>query len=60
MSSASFHIPLLPIEKRVRNHAVLETVGFLILLPLGVLIARYARAFTSRCARLLSITVFLR
>ncbi|KAJ6609094.1 hypothetical protein B0H10DRAFT_2165067 [Mycena sp. CBHHK59/15] len=31
-----------------RNHAILCTIGFLILLPLGVLLARYARTFTQR------------
>ncbi|KAJ7476734.1 hypothetical protein FB451DRAFT_1173593 [Mycena latifolia] len=30
------------------NHAVVCTVGFLILLPLGTLLARYARAFPRR------------
>ncbi|KAJ7697627.1 hypothetical protein B0H17DRAFT_1197287 [Mycena rosella] len=41
-------IPLIPIEILVRNHAILCTIGFLILLPLGVLLARYARTFTRR------------
>ncbi|KAJ6557874.1 hypothetical protein B0H19DRAFT_1028419 [Mycena capillaripes] len=40
-------IPLSPIEIKARNHAILCTVGFLILLPLGVLLARYARTFTN-------------
>jgi len=39
-------IPLSPLEIKARNHAILCTVGFLILLPLGVLLARYARTFT--------------
>jgi len=34
---------LTPFEVRVRNHAVLCTVGFLILLPIGALVARYSR-----------------
>lgn len=38
--------PLSAIEIKARNHAILCTVGFLILLPLGVLLARYARTFT--------------
>ncbi|KAJ7432186.1 hypothetical protein B0H11DRAFT_2079454 [Mycena galericulata] len=37
--------PLTPIEIKARNHAVISTVGFLILLPLGVLLPRYARTF---------------
>jgi len=40
--------PLTPIEIKARNHAIVCTVGFLILLPLGVLLARYARTFTRR------------
>jgi len=38
--------PLQPLEITARNHAILSTVGFLILLPIGVLVARYARTFT--------------
>lgn len=40
--------PLSPVEIMARNHAILCTVGFLILLPLGVLLARYARTFARR------------
>ncbi|KAJ6583005.1 hypothetical protein DFH09DRAFT_1245911 [Mycena vulgaris] len=40
--------PLNSIEIMARNHAILCTVGFLILLPLGVLLARYARTFSRR------------
>jgi len=40
--------PLTSIEVMARNHAIVSTVGFLILLPLGVLLARYARTFTRR------------
>ncbi|KAK7044898.1 cytochrome b561 domain-containing protein [Favolaschia claudopus] len=43
-----FDFPLTPIEVVARRHAILCTVGFLILLPLGVLLARYARTFTRR------------
>ncbi|KAJ7017175.1 hypothetical protein C8F04DRAFT_1054523 [Mycena alexandri] len=43
-----FSFPLSSIEIMARNHAILCTVGFLILLPLGVLLARYARTFTRR------------
>jgi len=38
--------PLSPLEIMIKNHAILSTVGFLILLPVGVLIARYTRTFT--------------
>ncbi|KAF8155491.1 hypothetical protein B0H34DRAFT_849806 [Crassisporium funariophilum] len=41
MSTVTF--PLNDLELRARNHAVLSTVGFLILLPIGVLVARYTR-----------------
>ncbi|KAJ7443835.1 hypothetical protein FB451DRAFT_1295143 [Mycena latifolia] len=40
--------PLSSIEIMARNHAIVCTVGFLILLPLGTLLARYARTFTRR------------
>ncbi|KAF8823544.1 hypothetical protein HHX47_DHR10000120 [Lentinula edodes] len=38
--------PLQPLEIMAKNHAILATTGFLILLPVGVLVARYARTFT--------------
>ncbi|KAJ4478806.1 hypothetical protein C8J55DRAFT_549803 [Lentinula edodes] len=38
--------PLQPLEIMAKNHAILSTTGFLILLPVGVLVARYARTFT--------------
>jgi hypothetical protein len=43
-----FSPPLSSLEIKARTHAILCTVGFLILLPLGVLLARYARTFTRR------------
>jgi len=43
---STFSPPLLPQEVLTRNHALLCTVGFLILLPVGVLVARYTRTFT--------------
>ncbi|KAF8175535.1 hypothetical protein BJ912DRAFT_1024479 [Pholiota molesta] len=43
-----FSIPLSDIEKRARNHAILCTSGFLILLPVGVLVARYTRTLPYR------------
>ncbi|EKM75163.1 hypothetical protein AGABI1DRAFT_46873 [Agaricus bisporus var. burnettii JB137-S8] len=44
--SAVFTIPLSPLEKRARNHALLCGIGFLIFLPIGVLVARYTRTYT--------------
>ncbi|KAJ7727002.1 hypothetical protein DFH07DRAFT_757882 [Mycena maculata] len=41
-----FTFPLSPIEIKARNHALVSSIGFLVLLPLGVLLARYARTFT--------------
>nr|GAT52702.1 predicted protein [Mycena chlorophos] len=38
-------IPLFPTEIKARNHAILCTTGFLILLPIGVLVARYTRTW---------------
>ncbi|KAL0579718.1 hypothetical protein V5O48_002282 [Marasmius crinis-equi] len=46
MSDGGFEAPLSPIEIQARNHAILCATGFLILLPVGALIARYARTFT--------------
>ncbi|KAH9859060.1 hypothetical protein C2E23DRAFT_880437 [Lenzites betulinus] len=39
--------PLLPYQKKIVAHALLCTIGFLILLPAGALLARYARTFTN-------------
>ena len=39
--------PLLPYQKMIVAHAVLCTIGFLILLPSGALLARYTRTFTN-------------
>jgi len=33
-------------EEKLKKHAILSSVGFLIVLPLGALIARYLRTFT--------------
>jgi len=46
MASVSF--PLFPAEKLARTHAILCTTGFLVLLPVGALFARYARTFTNK------------
>ena len=45
-SSGASSQPLLPFQKMIVAHAILCTVGFLILLPAGALLARYARTFT--------------
>jgi len=45
---ATIDLPLSPFEKKIRNHALLCSIGFLVLLPVGVLIARYTRTFTNR------------
>ncbi|KAH9485363.1 Cytochrome b561 and DOMON domain-containing protein [Psilocybe cubensis] len=37
--------PLLPYQKLIVAHAIMCTVGFLFLLPLGALLARYLRTF---------------
>ncbi|KAI0032894.1 hypothetical protein K488DRAFT_24028, partial [Vararia minispora EC-137] len=37
-------LPLLPYEKTIVVHAVLSFIGFLVLLPAGLLVARYLRA----------------
>ncbi|TFY80455.1 hypothetical protein EWM64_g3556 [Hericium alpestre] len=44
----ALHFPLTPLEKKARNHGLLLSVGFLIFVPLGVLVARYARTFTNK------------
>ncbi|KAI0779570.1 hypothetical protein C8Q74DRAFT_1198609 [Fomes fomentarius] len=46
-SSSAPDTPLLPYQKMIVAHAILCTIGFLILLPAGALLARYARTFTS-------------
>jgi len=40
-----FSVPLNFIDKRIRTHALLSSIGFIILLPFGVLVARYLRTF---------------
>jgi len=40
-----FDFPLQPVEVKARNHGIIMAVGFLILLPIGVLVARYTRTF---------------
>ncbi|KAF8903895.1 hypothetical protein CPB84DRAFT_710263 [Gymnopilus junonius] len=41
--TATISFPLSELEIRARNHAILCTIGFLILLPIGALVARYSR-----------------
>ncbi|KIL60296.1 hypothetical protein M378DRAFT_168318 [Amanita muscaria Koide BX008] len=41
-------LPLTPLEVQARNHGLLCAIGFLIILPLGTLFARYARTFTNK------------
>lgn len=40
-------IPLLPYQRIIVAHAIFCIVGFLVLLPVGALLARYLRTFTS-------------
>ncbi len=41
-------IPLLPFEKYIVAHAIFCVIGFLGLLPLGALLARYTRTFSPK------------
>jgi hypothetical protein len=59
MSDDGSSFPLLPYEKKGRNHALLCTIGFMILLPIGVLVPRYLRTLTQRCVSLYNLTVYL-
>ena len=45
--SGTIDTPLLQYQKMIVAHAILCTVGFLILLPGGALLARYTRTFTN-------------
>jgi len=54
MSQGSEHFPLNAYEIKARNHALLCTIGFLILLPLGALLPRIIRTFTQRYVSSLS------
>ncbi|KAI9459021.1 hypothetical protein F5148DRAFT_1320133 [Russula earlei] len=44
--------PFSEYEKRVRDHALLASTAFLIIIPLGVLVPRYLRTFTNKWWRL--------
>ncbi|KAJ8487440.1 hypothetical protein ONZ45_g14338 [Pleurotus djamor] len=45
---SSDHVALQPQEVLARNHALLCSIGYLVLLPLGTLFARYTRTFTNK------------
>ncbi|KAF7357935.1 CBD9-like protein [Mycena venus] len=45
-SGATDDIPFTPYQRKVVTHAILCVVGFALLLPSGVLLARYLRTFT--------------
>ncbi|KAI0248130.1 hypothetical protein BJV78DRAFT_1285015 [Lactifluus subvellereus] len=59
MSTEGYDMPLSLYEERVRNHALLMSISFLILLPIGALIPRYLRTFTNRWWWAHWLTVFL-
>lgn len=65
MSEPGFTIPLSPIEVHARNHALLCSIGFLILLPIGALVPRYTRTlpykwgFLSSNEQVLTLTYYL-
>ncbi|TCD67202.1 hypothetical protein EIP91_000378 [Steccherinum ochraceum] len=42
------HIPLLPFQKNIVAHGIVSAIGYLVLLPLGILLARYTRTFTNK------------
>ncbi|RDB30646.1 hypothetical protein Hypma_005765 [Hypsizygus marmoreus] len=48
MSTSTPSLPLTDLEKKAKIHAILCTTGFLIFLPIGVLVARYTRTFTNK------------
>ena len=39
------------VVESLKIHALLCSIGFLVLLPIGVLTARYLRTFTGRCVQ---------
>jgi len=42
------HIPLLPFQMNLVAHGIVSAIGYLVLLPLGILLARYTRTFTNK------------
>ncbi|KAI0674858.1 hypothetical protein C8Q78DRAFT_988665 [Trametes maxima] len=46
-TSGTVDVPLQPYQKMIIAHALLCTIGFLMLLPAGALLARYARTFSN-------------
>lgn len=49
MSDSDVTLPLSPVEVHARNHALLCSIGFLILLPIGALVPRYTRTLPYKC-----------
>ncbi|THH28305.1 hypothetical protein EUX98_g5878 [Antrodiella citrinella] len=41
-------IPLLPYQKNLVAHGIVSAIGYLVLIPFGILLARYLRTFSSR------------
>ncbi|KAH8077492.1 hypothetical protein BXZ70DRAFT_697161 [Cristinia sonorae] len=41
-------IPLFPYQKKLVSHGIVSVIGYLVLLPLGIFIARYLRTFTPK------------
>jgi len=52
-------LPLQPFAVPAKNHAILVATGFLIILPIGVLTARYLRTFTRQWVNLHMVINFL-
>ncbi|EIW63574.1 uncharacterized protein TRAVEDRAFT_161917 [Trametes versicolor FP-101664 SS1] len=46
-TSGTVDVPLVPYQKMIIAHGLLCTIGFLIMLPAGALLARYSRTFTN-------------
>ncbi|KAL0563782.1 AdoMet-homocysteine methyltransferase, partial [Marasmius crinis-equi] len=44
--SGNVELPLLPYQRLIVAHAIFCTLGFLLVLPVGVLLARYLRTFS--------------
>jgi small basic protein len=47
-TSSTEKVDYLPYQRKIVAHAIVSTVGFLVLLPIGVLIGRLGRTFTSK------------
>jgi hypothetical protein len=53
-AAGAVRLPLSPVEIVLRNHAILCSIAWLILLPLGAVLARYLRTFTPLVRALLA------